>query len=365
MISKKIYSTAILAGSIIGGGLFALPYIANQSGLFIMAFYLLILGSFALAIHLMMAEIALKSPDNKRLPGFAKLHLGEKGEKVALFSNIFGILGTTLAYLILGGEFLSTITQLDVTLATLIYFLAGVILIIFGIKIISKIELWGVVLFFVCLFLIFFKAIPFLDFSNLNIATNLNYLFLPYGPILFSFWGISMVPEAEELLDKKRKSLKKIVISSFLICAIVYSLFIGIVLAICGGGITESSLDCLRGVLGGEVGFIALAFGILTTFTSYITVGLTLQKILWFDLKLNKHLSTIITCGVPITLFLLGINSFISVISFVGALLFGIDGILILLIYAKIKEQRRFLVYPLIILFILGGLYEIINFFNI
>ncbi|HOI59906.1 MAG TPA: aromatic amino acid transport family protein [Candidatus Pacearchaeota archaeon] len=362
MISKQIYSTSILAGSIIGAGLFSLPYIASKSGIVVMAFYLVFLGLFAMIIHLMVAEIALNSPDNKRLPGFAKLYLGKNGEKIALFSSIFGIIGTLLAYLIIGGEFLSIILGLDVFTSTLIYFALGALLIIFGIKIISKIELYGVVLFFVFLGLIFFKSLDFIDLSNLNILTNPEFLFLPYGPVLFSLWGISIVPEAEELLGKERKSLKKVVVSSFTICFIVYSFFIFLVLSVCGLEVGEASLNSLKNFVGVDVGVLAILFGIVTTFTSFITMGLTLQKIFWFDLKISKNISTLLTCGIPIILFLLGLNNFIGTISFVGGLLFGIDGILILLIYAKIKKRKRFWMYPFLILFVLGGIYEIITF---
>lgn len=362
MISKQIYSTAILAGSIIGAGLFALPYIASKSGVAVMAFYLVFLGLFALIIHLMVAEIALNSPDNKRLPGFAKLYLGKRGEKIALFSSIFGILGTMLAYLIIGGDFLSVALGLDVLTSTLIYFSLGVTLIVFGIKIISKIELYGVLLFFIFLSLIFFKSLDFIDLSNLNIATNPEFLFLPYGPVLFSLWGISIIPEIEEFLDKKRKNLKKVIISSFIICLTVYSFFVFLVLSICGSGVGEASLNSLKTFAGMDVGTIAILFGLITTFTSFITIGLTLKKMLCYDLKINKNIATLLTCGIPITLFLLGFNNFIGTISFVGCLLFGIDGILILLIYAKIKKRKQFWLFPFIVLFILGGIYEIISF---
>jgi len=361
-MKKQIYSVAILAGSIIGAGIFSLPYIGAQSGTSVILFYLFFLGLFSLIIHLMVAEIALKSPDNKRLPGFAKLHLGKKGEKVAFFSSIFGIIGTILAYLIIGGDFLSQLLNIDSFSATLIYFVFGVILILFGIKIISKIEFYGVLLFFILLFLIFLKSINFIDLSNLNIAMNPEFLFLPYGPILFSLWGISIVPEAEELLQDKRKDLKKIVIASFIVCFLVYSLFTILILSVCGSGVGEASLDSLQNILGHDIGFLAMMFGILTTFTSFITIGLTLQKILWFDLGLKKNTSTLITCGIPIILFLLGFNSFINVISFVGGILFAIDGILILLIYGKISKKKNFLIYPFFILFILGALYQIIIF---
>jgi hypothetical protein len=58
---------------------------------------------------------------------------------------------------------------------------------------------------------------------------------------------------------------------------------------------------------------------------------------------------------------LIGIKEFISVISFVGAILLGIDGILILAMYKKIKPNQ-ILIYPLFLVLIFGIIFEIFNF---
>jgi len=64
----------------------------------------------------------------------------------------------------------------------------------------------------------------------------------------------------------------------------------------------------------------------------------------------------------PLALFLIGIKDFIGVISFVGGIMLGIDGILILLMYSKIRPERKSLLYPLALVFVLGIFYEIIYF---
>jgi hypothetical protein len=120
--------------------------------------------------------------------------------------------------------------------------------------------------------------------------------------------------------------------------------------------------------LGEDTVSLALLFGILTTFTSFIALGLTLKNVLNYDLKINKNLAWLITCFVPLALFLAGIKSFIPVISFVGAVMLGIDGILILLMYrrANLKSQisnlKSFLAYPLILILLGGIIYEIVYF---
>ena len=140
-ISNWVYSISILSGTIIGVGLFALPYITLKVGFWIMLGYFLVLGTLVILVHLFFGELALKTPDYKRLPGFAKIYLGNWGEKVAYTSTILGTFGAILAYLIVGGEFLtellSPIFGGGNLFWTIIYFLAGAILIFFGIKAIA------------------------------------------------------------------------------------------------------------------------------------------------------------------------------------------------------------------------------------
>lgn len=374
-ISNRVYAIAVLSGTIIGVGLFALPYITLKVGFLIVFGYFLVLGALVILVHLFFGELALRTPDFKRLPGFAKFYLGKWGERVSYFSTIFGFFGAILAYLIVGGKFLaellSPIFQLPPEIFTFIYWLFGSFLIFFGIKAIAKVEFWGLILFFTILIVIFFRGMPFINLENLFIGNwelEARGWFLPYGIILFSLWGVSLIPEAEEILGKKKKMLLKIIPIAILIPMIIYLFFICLILGITGLKTTESALTGLREVLGGEIVSLILFFGILTTFTSFIALGLTLKKVFWYDLKLTKNLAWVITCFLPLFLFLIGIKEFIFVISFVGTVMLGIDGILILLMYHKlqVKSQKlkvkSLLIYPLFLVFLGGIIYQIIYF---
>jgi len=372
-LKKIIYPLSTLSGTIIGVGLFSLPYITLKVGFWVIVGYFLILGSLVILVHLFYGELALKTPDYRRLPGFAKFHLGNFGEKIAFISTILGIFGAILAYLIVGGEFL---TELFSPLFgggnlfwTIVYFLAGAILIFLGIKAISKIEFWGLILFFVVLILIFLRGKYLINVENLlppisNFQFQISNFFLPYGVILFSLWGAALIPEVEEMLgvDPPRKKLiGKIIFISILVPIIVYLFFIYLILGITGAQTTESALTGLRNVLGDGIVSLALFFGVLTTFTSFIALGLTLKKVFCYDLKIEKNLAFAITCFVPLILFLIGVRQFIPVIAFVGGIMLGIDGILILLMYRKIKP-KQILVYPLFLILFGGIIYEIIYF---
>lgn len=366
VLKKFIYPVATLSGTIIGVGIFSLPYMASKVGFLVMAGFFLILGSLVILIHLFFGELAIKTPDYKRLPGFAKFHLGNWGEKVAYVSTILGVFGAILAYLIVGGEFLANLFMPifggNLLIWTLFYFVIGAILIFCGIKVIAKVEFWGLILFFVILFVIFLKSFPQIKLANLFPSPDFSQLFLPYGAVLFSLWAGDLIPEVEEMLGEKKELLKKIIPISILIPIFVYLLFIYLILGITGSQTTESALTGLRNFLGPGFFSLGLFFGVLATFTSFISLGLTLRKVFWYDLKIEKNLAWIITCFIPLILLLIGIKSFIPVINFVGGVMLGIDGILILLMYKKIT-QKKFLVYPLILIFLVGIIYEIIYFF--
>lgn len=365
---RIIYAIAILSGTIIGAGLFALPYITLKVGFWVILTYFLILGSLAILIHLFFGELSLKTPDFKRLPGFAKIYLGKRGQVIAYVSTIFGLFGALLAYLILGGGFLTELAKLylpalgeNILFYTLFYFIIGAFLIFYGIKAIAKVEFWGLVSFLVILFAVFFKGASFMNIENLFIGRGQwSNLFLPYGVILFSLWGAALIPEIEEILEERKKTLLKIIPIAILIPVLVYLFFIYIILGIAGIQTTEKALsgEALSGltnVLGSRVVALALFFGLLTTFTSFVTLGLTLKKVFWYDLKLSKKWAWLITCFIPLFLYLIGIQSLIAVIGLVGGVMLAIDGILILLMYKKIRPERASLIYTLIFV-LLGGI---------
>jgi len=365
MFKSFIYPVAVLSGTIIGVGLFSLPYITLKVGIWVMLAYFIILGGLVALIHYLFGKVAVNTPDFLRLPGYAQLHLGKWGKRTALFSTVIGLLGALLAYFIVGGEFLASLFSPifggSNLLYSLLYFIAGSLLIFFGIKIISKIELWGMALFFIVLIIMFFKGFPSIKIDNLFLKSDISLFFLPYGPILFSLWGASIIPEVEEMLGKKKELLKKIIPISLLIPILIYILFIFLVLGITGASTTESALTGLKDFLGPKLFSLGIILGLLATFTSFISIGLTLKNLFSFDLKINKHISLAITCFVPLILFLIGIKNFIPVISFVGGITIGIDGILILLMYNKIS-RKNLLIIPLVLVLLGGIIYEIIYF---
>ena len=363
-----VYPIATLSGSIIGVGFLSLPYVALKSGIWTMLFYFAFFTILVTFIHVIFGEIALKTPDFKRWPGFLEYYFGSWAKKFILIPIILGSFGVLLAYLIVGSQFLGAILSPVLGGSSFVYFLVYLLtlsaIVYLKVDKTSKIQLWTIILLIVSLFVIFAKGFWHISLANLfaeSPSLNIHNLFLPYGAILFALWGTALIPETEEMVRGHKSSLKKIIIISTLIPAAIYVLFTVMVLGLTGGNTTESALVGIKNTLGDGLSSVILFVGVITTFTAFIAQGLFLKKVFMYDLKINEKMSWALVCFTPLILFLIGFNSFIPLISFVGGVLLGIDGILILLIYKRIGGNK-IIAYPLITIFILGIIYSLIYF---
>jgi amino acid permease len=371
---KEIYAISTLVATIVGVGIFSLPYVAAKVGLPVMLLYFLALSALLLLLYLIFAEISLATPDYKRLPGFAEYHLGPLAKNIALGAMIVSSFGSIIAYLIIGGTFLAGIFDPilrsagfdpanSIQLFTLIYWALGTALIFLGIKTVAKISFWALILLFAVLGMLSLCGMPFFKLDNLMARTGgLQDLFLPYGAIVFSLWGVDMIPEIEEMLGEKKFLLKRVITKSLLITLAIYLFFIFLSLGVAGKDINSSAIASLGTAVGGGAAMLGFVFGLLTSFTSFITTGLTLKKIFHYDMKISKVVSFGLTCFVPLIMFFIGFNNFIPVVSLLGGVMLGVNGILILAMYKKIRPQRSFLFLPLILVLLAGMVYEIIYF---
>lgn len=370
-----IYPVAVFSGGMIGVGFLSLPYIAMKTGILVMLGYFLVVTALVITINLIFCQISLKTQDFKRFPGFVGHYLGKWPKAFSMVSVIFSTIGVLLVYLIIGGQFLTSVFSSLFSgsnlLYVLIYFLIAGIIIYFDIKVVAKVEFWVLILLFLSLIFIFIEGFSQIKFSNIFSTTyNLQAtsFFLPYGPLLFALWGIGLIPEVEEMIKSRpgsqpKKRLKNIVAISTIIVSIFYFLFIMLVLGISGNKTDQTALVGLKYFLPNLLVSIALIMGTLAAFTAFITQGIVFKKTLMFDLKIKHWQAFVMTCCPPFILFLIGIQSFIPLLSFTGAVLLGINGIFILLMYKKIGG-KNIIIFPLSLVFLLGVIYEILYFIN-
>jgi len=370
-----LFALSTLIGTIVGAGVFGIPYVIAKSGIAPGFFYFFILGGTVLLIHLFLGEIVLRTKGRQRLIGYSQKYLGKWGKLLITIAVILGATGALLAYLILAGEFLE-ILFFPYTNLTSFYFslIFGVVLSYFifrGMKLIAPTELFTNLLFFLVIFIIFSLCLPKINLSNLSLF-NLPDIFLPYGVILFSLVGWSAIPEIVEILKtaEEKKSLKKILILGTTIVIVFYVLFAVGIIGITGGKTSTDALSGLIPFLGGKIIFLGALAGLITLADSFLILGLYLRNTFIYDLKISKNLAFLTACGIPLILFLIGFRSFIGTIGFVGTVLGVIEGIIIVLIFKKAKTMSdrqpeyvlkvpSILLYFLIAIFILGAVSQV------
>ncbi|MFH1318623.1 MAG: aromatic amino acid transport family protein [Candidatus Omnitrophota bacterium] len=369
-----LFALSILIGTVIGAGLFGLPYVIAQSGIMPGLFYFLILGVAMTVIHLLLGEAFLRTEGNCRLAGLAKIYLKARGEKIAVVSIILGSIGILLAYIVIGGDFLKILfSGSSESFYLSIFFWAVCSLFVFrGVKFIALAEFFTNIVFFLIIFIVFLFVLPKTNIHNFSLF-NFSGVFLPYGVILFSLIGLNAVPEIIGFLKigKSERNFKRVIIVGYSIVVIFYLLFAFIVVGISGSQTSPEAFQGLIPFLGGNIIFLGALAAVITLIDSFIVIGLNLKNVLVYDYRVNKILASLVVCGFPLTLFLLGFRNFIEIIGLVGIIVGTIQGILIILIFRKAKKLGdrkpeyslnipRFVLYLLIAIFIVGALSQFI-----
>ena len=277
-----ILSLASLLGTVIGAGIFAIPYIVAKSGILVCFFYFLVLGTIVLFLHLFFGEIVLRTKAKHRLIGYAGKYLGKKAKILTTFSTILGRTGALLVYIIFAGHFLKIIFPfLSFIQASLLVWAVLSFLAFFGIRSIARSQLFmNIIIFGVFLFIIFL-SFPKIESSNLILINSQN-IFLPYGIILFSLVGLNAIPEIEKILLKKAK-LKKIIFLGIIISVCFYFLFGVIISGVTGQNTSTNAFQNLAPILGQSIIFLGALFGLLCVATSFLILTNYLKNTLMLD----------------------------------------------------------------------------------
>lgn len=371
---KFFFAISILLGTIVGAGIFGIPYVIARSGIIPGFFYLLILGGAVLLIHLFFGEIVLRTKEKHRLVGYAQKYLGNWGRVLITISTILGLTGALLAYIILSGDFLKIIfsfLNLPSFYFSLMFWAILAYFIFRGIKLIAPAELFMNIALFFIIFLIFYFALPKLNLQSFTLI-NFEHIFLPYGVILFSLIGWMAVPVISETFKdpEERKNLKKVIISAILIVVVLYFLFALATIGISGKNTTPEVFQGLLPYLGQKIVILGALFGIIAIATSFLVLGNYLKNTLFYDYKVPRSLAASFACGLPLILFLVGFRGFIETIGFVGTIIGVIEGVVIVLIFKSIKKLGdripeyslkipSILLYFLMAIFILGAVSQV------
>ena len=341
--NKKFwYAVAVIVGSMVGVGIFGLPYAFVKAGFFVGMGLLVLIGLETLLIDTMYGEVVLRTHAKHQLIGYAKKYLGTFFQRLIFFAAVLTGYAALLAYIIISGDFLSTILSpffyISPFACSVLFFIFVSLAVLRGLKTISWLEL-VFSSFFIAIIVLFFIA----GVGDIQPAHYAGYAFdqsyLPYGVLLFAFGGMLAVPIAREVLVGQERKLRRAILYGVSIVAALYTLFTLTVVGISG---VETSQDAISGLLnsiGPRVAFIGALFGITAVATCFMMIGTALSEIFNFDLKIHKSKAWLLAVVPPFLLFIGGFRAFVDVIGLAGGVALGLEHIMIIWLYVKAKRH--------------------------
>ncbi len=340
-LTKKILTAiSILVGTVVGAGVLGMPYVAAHAGFFVVLGYLLIFGGLILWINLCFGEVLLRTKEEHHLMGIASRYLGKKGKDAMFLFVLIAVFSALIAYMLGVGESLSFLIFGDsrgtAALGALFGFFMSYLL-WGGISSLKKYEILGVSMIALITILIIFYFSKNIKISNL-LTFNSIYFMLPFGVVMFSLVEFYSLPAMRKVMKNHEKYIKKVIAIGVIIPIIFYILFTVIVVGYAGLSTPQISTIYF--------GPLFIFLGIVTMFTSYLSLGTALERSYMLDYKNRKKQAWFKASILPIVIFLLlqffKFFSFVTMISVGGVVAGGLITIMILLIHQKsLKEGNR------------------------
>ncbi len=330
-----------LSGMIIGVGMFGIPFSFAYAGFWVGTGELILLTALIIIFHLVYGEIVLRTPQLHRLPGYIKLHLGDRFLPLGYFATFFGVAGTLIAYMLVGSTFLNTVgtpvigPHSDFFWMTVV---GGSVALITFFPLRREAALNSVFTLLLIGFLLYLIVSLFPGLS-LFIFGSLNYdfAFLPYGILLFALSGSIAIPDVVTIVGRYRPAARRAILLGTIIPAVLYFLFAFAVVGTTGLHTSPDAISGLGERIGAGAVYLGSAIGFLAVYTSFVVVSSNFQSLLILDVGFSRHASWGIASLTPFILYGAGISDFIRVIDVVGAVAVGIESVLLLMVFHALR----------------------------
>ena len=331
---------AVIVGTIIGAGIIGVPFVFAQSGFVTATLVLILIGSALFFVRLMLGEVIMRTEGVYQLTGYTKIYLGsffQHLQGVILISSIFG---TLLAYMMSQGDILSALLGGTPTTWSLFFYISFSILVIYGIDVVKRSELVMIVAVFFIMVVIAAYSAPEVQMSFLGEFEFSSILF-PFGVIMFACAGLVSVPAAWRVVKRAGREdlFKSVIIWGGIIPPVIYFIFALLVVGITGPETSEIATVSLGEVIGPHMVIIGNVFAFFTVATSFLTIALAQQDIFRRDYEFSRPVASAMVVVVPLVLFSLDFSSFIEIISFVGAFMVGVNGLLAVWLFWKARKH--------------------------
>lgn len=344
-------NSILIFGGIVGAGIFSLPFALKNGGWLVFTVFLVLLSFILYQLNCMYREIVDSENERHQLVGYVQKILGFPAGMLVLFLDLFSLFGALLAYMIIGGEFLSKLTTLPQNTMSYVFFLGAGVLVLFAGKLLKSLDVIFTIVKGVLLAGLTILGISLLLKEFPTISAFGTDPMQAYGALLFACTGFSILPEL-----KKDAQMHRSLLTGQVTVALLYALFsLGLI-----GLVQGETLNGLSGI----ARILFNAAGVSTVFAPYLILSWVIYDIFNKDLGIAKRDSLILVVCVPLFLYVLGIHSFSAVISVSGGVFIGGIGLIISRMYMKkFPGKKTVLNYLIQGVFSMGIVAELLQFY--
>lgn len=338
-MEKFFAAVFTLTGTVIGAGVFGLPFVIEKVGFWSGFWSIVVLGLLMVLVNLMVGELSLRTKGDHQLIGFAERYIGREGRLVMLAAFAISCYTAILAYTIGVAQTLSVMFN-GPFIVWLFFFYAIMAFVIFGrLNVLTSGEYFmEFTKFIVFIALIFFMvSSPVFDSSRLE-GFSFSGVLVPFGVVLFAFGGLTLVPILKTILKKKLERLRYAIILGMLIPGAIYILFSAGAIGLSGPAITEVATLSIAAMLSPALGWLVHLFAVLAMVTSFLAFGFILKWMYMKDFGLSHGKAWSLTVFIPPLLVLAGMTSFYHVLDLGGSISTGLIGVLIIIMHARAKK---------------------------
>ena len=336
-------AACIITGYGIGGGVMAMPYLSAKNGVPLSLIILAAAFAASFILHIMIAELAVRSGKDAQLIGvFSRFLFRGKFKKImtlAFFVIMALVLFTNLAAYISGAaEILNAALSIPMWSAKLIFYVAAASVVLFGLKAVGVSEKLAVAAIFILVGVLCAASVFHVEQPLPVRPGSLNQGLAYFGMAMFAFSAFFSIPQAVSGLSGDRKKIKRAVFLG-LMNNVILIVVITVCALLASGTVTEVAMIGWSTGIGSWAQAVGSAFTVLAMLTTYWSISLALSDIVEEQLKCNRRICWIIATVPSLAMTFLGLGGFMEFMRLAGGLIAILIALLVVPAYRNAAKE--------------------------
>jgi amino acid permease len=277
----RFAATALMVGAGVGAGIMALPALAERVGLLPASAVLAIAWLASLWVHLMLAEVALRTGEPLQVLELMGRYVLRRGW---LTWSVFGLLAVAFfanlgAYLAGAGVIVSELTGASPRWAQVVVYLLAAGVVLFGLRGVGTAERFGALALLLLVALIAGASLPLMLAPQGGVASGWRDYLALYAMAMYAYWTFYSVPQVIAGRAGDARGAIQAITWGLALNGLLTVVVMGVALAL-PGPVTPLAITGIAAAIAPWVGTAGSLLVLVALLTSYWSVSLALADII-------------------------------------------------------------------------------------